>query len=137
MNKPSILVNLKRCTGCWTCSLACKVGNNLGVEEYWQFVRTNGDGSGIDEPAGVWPDVSMSWMPIYTTNCRLCGSRIAEGLEPFCTYNCPSQAMTFGDLDDSESPVSVKMDELKRMGYKIFQLPSWEGTRREIYYAEK
>ena len=46
MARPSILVNLKRCTGCWTCSLACKVGNELNEDEWWQYVKTIGSGSG-------------------------------------------------------------------------------------------
>jgi len=137
MTQPSILINLKRCTGCWTCSLACKVGNKLSEDEWWQHVRTIGSGSGIDEPSGIWPDVHMSWMPIHTTDCTLCGKRTEQGLEPYCTYNCPTKAMTFGDLDDAQSPVSKRMAELKEKGYRLFQMPVWERTRPEIYYAEK
>ena len=137
MTQPAILINLKRCTGCWTCSLACKVGNKLAEDEWWQHVRTIGSGAGIDEPGGIWPDVHMSWMPMHTTDCTLCGERTAGGQEPYCTYNCPTRAMTFGDLDDAQSPISVRINELREMGYRIYQLPSWEQTRPEIYYAEK
>jgi len=137
MTQPVILINLTRCTGCWTCSLACKVGNSLPEDEWWQHVRTLGSGSGIDEPAGVWPDLHMSWMPVHTTDCTLCGERTEQGLEPYCTYNCPTKAMTFGDLDDAQSPVSKRMAELKEKGYRLFQMPVWERTRLEIYYAEK
>ena len=137
MTQPAILINLKRCTGCWTCSLACKVGNKLAEDEWWQHVRTLGSGTGIDEPAGTWPDVHMSWMPMHTTDCTLCGERTESGQEPYCTYNCPTRAMTFGDMEDSQSPISVRMQELREKGYSIYQLPAWERTRPEIYYAEK
>jgi Fe-S-cluster-containing dehydrogenase component len=137
MTQPTILINLKRCTGCWTCSLACKVGYNLPEDEWWQFVRTIGSGSGIDEPAGVWPNVHMSWMPMHTQDCTLCGERVEQGLEPYCSYNCPTKAMTFGDLEDKSSPINTRMAELKEKGYRIFQLPAWERTRPEIWYAEK
>jgi len=137
MSKPAILVNLKRCTGCWTCSLACKVGNELAEDEWWQYVKTIGAGSGIDEPAGTWPDLFMKWMPIYTQDCILCSERTAEGKEPYCTYNCPTKALTYGDLDDPSSAVSQKLAELKDKGYRISTLPAWEKTRSEIIYAEK
>lgn len=136
MAQPTILINLQRCTGCWTCSMACKVGNKLDLEEWWQHVRTIG-GAGIDEPSGTWPDVHMSWMPIHTSDCTLCGARTDQGQEPFCTYNCPTKAMTYGDLDDPQSLVSQKIDELRGRGFRIFKLPEWERSRSEIIYASK
>jgi len=137
MAKPTILINLNRCTGCWTCSMACKVAYKLPEDKWWQYVRTIGSRAGIDEPAGEWPNVRMSWMPVYTSDCILCGKRTKEGLEPFCTYNCPTKAMTYGDLDDPKSDVSMSMKKLREKSYRIFQLPVWEGTRPEIYYSEK
>jgi len=137
MAKSAILVNLSRCTGCWTCSMACKVGNNLEVDEWWQHVRTIGSGSGIDEPGGTWPDLWMKWMPVFTEKCVLCKSRASDGLEPYCTYNCPTKALTFGDLEDPQSGISERLAELKGKGYRVFQLPAWEGSKEEIWYAEK
>ena len=137
MTQPAILINLKRCTGCWTCSIACKVGNNLSDDEWWQYVRTLGSSSGIDEPAGTWPNLHMSWMPMHTSDCTLCGERTEQGLEPYCAHNCPTKAMTFGDMDDPKSPFSKRLNELKEKGYRIFKLPAWERTRAEVVYAEK
>ena len=137
MAQPAILINLQRCTGCWTCSMACKVAYNLPVEEWWQYVRTIGSGAGIDEPAGTWPNLSMSWMPVHTPDCTLCGERTEKGMQPYCTYNCPTKAMTYGDLDSPKSPISTRMAELREKGYRVFQLPAWERTRPEIWYAER
>lgn len=137
MIKPAILVNLNRCTGCWTCSTACKVAYQLKEDKWWHYVRTIGSGAGVDEPAGEWPNVHMSWMPVYTSECILCVKRTRDGLEPYCTYNCPAKALTYGDLNDPDSPVSVRMRELREKGYNIFQLPAWERTRSEIHYAER
>jgi len=137
MTQPAILINLKRCTGCWTCSTACKVAHNLESDEWWQVVRTIGSGAGIDEPGGTWPNAFMSWMPIHTPDCTLCGERTAQGEEPYCSYNCPTKAMTFGDMDDPSSAISVRMKDLREKGFRIFQLPVWERTRREIFYAEE
>ena len=137
MTQPAILVNLKRCTGCWTCSVACKVAYELPEDRWWNYVRTIGSGVGIDEPAGKWPNVSMSWMPVFTSDCILCGKRTKQGLEPFCSYNCPTKAITYGDLENINSTVSLRMKELRENGSRIFQLPAWERTRPEVYYAEK
>ena len=136
-SQPAILVNLERCTGCWTCSVACRVGNGLPEGSWWNYVRTVGSGSATDEPSGEWPDVHMSWMPIYTSSCILCVKRTRQGLEPFCTTNCPTGALTYGDASDPTSPISIRLGELRKLGYRVYNLPAWEHTRPEIYYAEK
>jgi Fe-S-cluster-containing dehydrogenase component len=136
MAQPAMLINLNRCTGCWTCSMACKVAHKLKTDEFWQYVRTIG-GNAIDEPGGVWPDVWMKWMPVYTQECTLCGDRAANGQEPYCSYNCPTKALTFGDMEDPQSAISLRMQELQAKDFRIFQHQPWEGTREAIFYAEK
>jgi len=132
-----MLVDLQRCSGCWTCAAACKVGNGLADKEWWLTVKTLGNGEGIDRPSGIWPDLRMSWMPIYTDKCLFCAERLAEDKEPYCSYSCPAKAITFGDIDDENSEVSTKMEELRTKGYRIFSLPEWESTRKGIVYASR
>lgn len=126
-----ILVNLQRCTGCWTCSLACKVGNDLDDKVFWQTVRTLGSGEGIDRPAGTWPDLHMSWMPVWSESCTKCPSRIKEGSLPYCVYNCPNAALTFGEEVDGE------VERLRSEGFRVFELPAWEKSKDGIVYASK
>ena len=137
MAEPTILINLTRCTGCWTCSMACKVGNDLPDDVWWQTVRTLGSGEGIDRPKGSWPDLSMSWMPVHSKECVLCAGRTADGELPYCVASCPCEAMFYGDASDPESNVSKKTEELRSRGYKIFALPKWEGSREGIVYARR
>jgi Fe-S-cluster-containing dehydrogenase component len=117
--------------------MACKVGYKLPEDKWWHFIRTLGNGINIDEAAGQWPNLHMSWMPIYTSNCILCANRAKKGQEPLCVLNCPTKALIYGDLEDPESMISVRMEEMKEKGYRVFQLPKWEQTRSEIYYSKK
>ena len=131
MDEKTILVNLQRCTGCWTCSLACKVGNNLPDEEFWMTVRTQGSGEGIDRPAGVWPNLRMSWIPIWSTKCVRCPARIAEGENPYCVNCCPNGALTVGAEAEAE------LENLRQKGFRIFTLPAWENSAKNVVYASK
>lgn len=137
MAKNTILVNVNRCVGCWTCAMACKVGHKLDKDEWRVRVETLGGGNGPDDPAGTWPNLSIKWKPAYPKSCTMCGERQAEGLEPMCVFNCPAKALTFGDLDDPESAVSRRMEELRAKGFGFSEKPAWENTRDGIVYAER
>ncbi|MGN0038238.1 MAG: hypothetical protein ACI36Y_03760 [Coriobacteriales bacterium] len=132
----NILVNINRCTGCWTCSMACKKAFGLGEDDYRMFVRTIGGGQ-IDIPGGKWPNLYMKWMPIFNKSCASCsGDSTTEG-KPYCVYNCTTQALSFGDPGDPQSDFSVKKEELRQKQYRIYEMHPWENTREGIVYAEK
>ena len=132
----SILINLNRCVGCWSCSMACKVAYDLEYDEFKQFVRTIGGGQ-TDEPGGEWPNLYMKWMPIYTDNCSSCSGEDSTRNQPYCVFNCPTYALSYGDLDDASSPISQCLDDLLNKGYNIYQLSAWERTSKRVHYAEK
>ncbi len=132
-----ILVDLERCVGCWTCSMACKMGWSLEDEEYRLFVRTLGSGAGIDRPQGVYPDLKMSWQPIYQKSCTFCAPRVADGDKPFCSCSCPTNAISFGDPADENSDIAKEMKRCKDMKYRIFEMPAYEGSKANISYATK
>lgn len=133
----SILVNVNRCTGCWTCTMSCKTAYDLDLDEYRQYVRTIGGGQ-IDTPGGKWPDsLYMKWMPIWKQSCIGCAGSASTDHKPYCVYNCPTGALTYGDLDDPDSEISQRMKDLQDKEYRIYQIPAWEDTRAGIWYAEK
>ncbi len=129
----TILVDLERCVGCWTCGMACKMAHHLGTDDYRLSVRTQGSG-GIDEPFGNFPNLRMSWMPVYSNACTLCADRLAEGERPYCEMCCPAQELYHGDMDDPQSAVAQKHDELLKRGYREFRLGAWENSRKEVLY---
>ncbi len=136
--KSTMLVNLERCTGCWTCAMACKVGHGLSDDEYRMIVRTLGNGKGVDRPSGIYPKLTMSWQPIYSKTCTWCAERDPNiSGSTYCSYNCPCQALCFGDGSDPESEVSKEIIRLKEAGYSIFEMPVWENSKTNVYYAKK
>jgi Fe-S-cluster-containing dehydrogenase component len=135
--KARILIDLERCVGCWTCAMACKVGNGLADDEYRVTVRTLGSGTGIDRPAGVYPNLNMGWLPVYETSCVLCAPRVAEGQPPYCSHSCPTEAIAFGDADDDGSDYTSALKRVRDAGYRIFELPAWENKKSGITYASR
>lgn len=78
-----MLIDLKRCIGCHTCSLACKVENRTPLGIDWLRVITIG-GNHLDTPSGVYPDVAMHWVPAACMHCQ----------NAPCEQACPTLAIT-------------------------------------------
>ncbi len=129
------LVDLQRCVGCWTCSMACKVGNDLPDDEYRVIVRTNGSGAGIDRPQGMYPNLRMNWMPIFQKSCTQCAPNLAEGYPQYCVMDCPTKALAYGDEADPASDYCREVQRCLDKHYHLFELPVREGTRANVTYA--
>lgn len=71
-------INLDRCIGCHTCSVACKQENNLPDGIWWNRVLTVG-GEEMDTPEGKFPNAHMKYI---TVNCQHCEN-------PPCVKACP------------------------------------------------
>lgn len=132
-----MFVDIDRCIGCWTCAMSCKMCHDLPDDDYRVVVQTNGSGAGIDRPEGVYPDLHMSWQPIYKKSCTWCAERQAEGLMPMCEYACPTEALAYGDESDPESPFSQAFKRCAEKGYRTFELPADDDTKAGVVYATK
>jgi molybdopterin-containing oxidoreductase family iron-sulfur binding subunit len=73
-----MVVDTKRCIGCHTCSVACKLENNEPDGIWWNRVLTVG-GESMDTPAGIFPNVQMGYI---TLGCQHCEN-------PACVKVCP------------------------------------------------
>ena len=129
-----ILVDLVRCTGCDACTLACQQEHALKPGSSYIRVETIG-GPGVDEPLGKFPDLHLSWRPLFLKGCNLCSGRVSAGANPACMENCYTNALTYGDLSDPQSAVSLKIEELTQAGRVIHEAEPFLGTRENILYA--
>ena len=77
-----LVFDLRRCIGCHTCAVACKMENSLEGQYSWMRVLTR-NGASADIPIGKYPELSLSWQPITCMHCR----------KPSCLEACPEDAI--------------------------------------------
>ena len=128
-----------RCIGCRYCMAACPY--NAKVFN-WYAPERPGE---IEKAAN--PDVSLRPKGVVE-KCTFCHHRINKAREqaraenreirdgevtPACAESCPSQAITFGDLDDPNSRINQLIDSPR-----TFRLHDDLGTQPKVFYlAEK
>ncbi len=76
-----LVIDLERCIGCNTCTIACKVENGMEVGSGIR-VETVG-GAHRDTPAGSYPELSMHYLPVACMHCD----------RPPCRDACPTEAI--------------------------------------------
>ncbi|MBI5326718.1 MAG: 4Fe-4S dicluster domain-containing protein [Deltaproteobacteria bacterium] len=103
-----ILQRYNRCIGCKTCMVACP----YNARHLLPAARTD-----HSQPTDV------------ADKCDFCIHRVTRGLMPTCVTTCMGGAITFGDVNDSESEVSRMLDT-----HKTMTLRSDKGTRPQVYY---
>lgn len=87
MTKYAIVVETRRCIGCWSCSVACKLENNLPDQVWYSQVHTIG-GDAPNTPAGEYGHNTLDYV---VTQCNHCD-------KPLCVAACASGA-TYKDAD--------------------------------------
>lgn len=118
--QPAMLVDLRRCTGCHACSVACKVEHNVPLGSFRMRVR--------------WlprPDrAGISFLPVFDSEtCDFGTNRATVGLDPACVAACPTGALKFGDMEDASSAVA---SETKKHDAK--PLVSAAKTKDGVHY---
>jgi phenylacetyl-CoA:acceptor oxidoreductase subunit 1 len=69
-----MVIDLRRCVGCQTCTIACKQEHGLPAGTFWRFVA--------DCEVGEYPDVRRLFLPMQCMHCA----------EPPCVPVCPTGA---------------------------------------------
>lgn len=137
MTKLALAINTERCVGCHTCSVACKMQNNVPDGMLWNRVLTEGCDV-IDGAVGTYPALSRGYLPLACQHCenaackRVCPTgatyrddkgRIQIAYEKcigcrMCMAACPYNARTFnwnepvrsagGNYGGKDVPVRIK-----------------------------
>jgi molybdopterin-containing oxidoreductase family iron-sulfur binding subunit len=76
-----LVIDQKRCIGCHTCTIACKMENNVPLGLTWNRVLTKG-GHYQDIPAGDYPYLNLIYQPIGCQHCA----------QAPCVRACPVKA---------------------------------------------
>ena len=66
-----MVINLSRCIGCNSCSIACKHENGTGPEVFWRKV--------VITESGTYPTAAMHALPLLCNHCE----------DPSCARVCP------------------------------------------------
>ena len=96
-----IVIDSDKCVGCELCVAACPYG-----------LRSMKNSSDIVDA------------------CDFCSERIDSGLEPYCVTTCPTEALVFGDLDDSRSQINTLIKNNETCRFDPY------GTMPKVYYGK-
>ena len=96
MTKLAIGINLHRCIGCNTCTVACKMQNNVSDGMLWNRVLTEGC-ERFDSAEGTYPNLSRTYLPLACQHCE----------NPACERVCPTGAT----YKDDKGRVEIDYDK--------------------------
>jgi molybdopterin-containing oxidoreductase family iron-sulfur binding subunit len=109
MARYGMIIDLKRCIGCHTCTIACKIENSTRPGIFWNKVA--------DWEEGTYPLVSRHFLPTLCMHCD----------NPCCVEVCPTGA----SYQREDGIVLVDYDKCVGCGYCIVACPYGARYRNE------
>lgn len=106
MARYALVIDSRRCIGCHSCTVACRVHNELPLDMIYNPVTTVG-------PTGVFPNVHMVHVPLLCMHCA----------NPPCVDACPTGA------SQQRPDGIVWVDEKKCVGCKACVMACPYGAR--------
>lgn len=103
MTKYGFTINLHRCVGCRTCTIACKMENAVADGIQRMRVLNDDETTVYDTPIGAYPSLQFNWTPVPCMHCDA----------PPCVAACPQGASA--KRDDG----IVTIDKEKCIGCKL------------------
>lgn len=103
----AIVVDLDRCSGCFSCEVACKMENDIPLGTYYNKVITVG-------PFGDFPKLQQYFLPVHCQQCE----------NAPCVNVCPTGA-SYRDEDTNV----VLVDKSKCIGCKYCMMACPYGVR--------
>ena len=146
-----VLTDPDRCIGCRYCELACPYGVNYfnwQTPDKAQYAIVDWKDENLEPATGGLvppyknPDLDELWgdeqrrtaggghAKGVMEKCTFCVHRVEKGLDPACVETCPTDALVFGDIDDSSSPISRYVREKRS-----WQLLEEAGTSPNVFYV--
>ncbi len=130
MTRYGIAIDLHRCIGCQTCTLACKMQNNVPEGMLWNRVITEGSDI-LDGSVGTYPQLTRTYVPIACQHCE----------NPACQRVCPTGAT----YKDDKGRTQIDYDKCIGCRMCMAACPynarsfNWEDPKRDpdINYGDK
>lgn len=112
-----VMMDYHRCIGCRFCIAGCPYGaRSMNYRDPRPFIKKINP---------LFPTRTKG----VVEKCNFCEERLAQGLLPACVLACQEKALTFGDLENSQSEVRG----LLRTHFTIRRRPEL-GTHPQVYY---
>lgn len=96
MSRYGLLINYEFCTGCHSCEVACKKELDLPLGKHGIKLAKNGPFK-LNDSGDKW---ELTYVPVPTQLCDLCGDRVAKGKKPSCVHHCQASCIEYGTVEE-------------------------------------